>query len=285
MDKKASFNLWYAIIAIAALLLIQYFWLSARAVQPITYSEFLAQLESGNVAEVTVTETQIRGKYRAEQPDGIEYFVANRVEGELADKLAKAGVKFGGDTDKSILGTVLSWVLPVLIFAGIWYFLMRRMVGGKGGIGGLGGYMEIGRSKARVYMEKQVGVTFDDVAGVDEAKEELKEIIEFLKDPQSYGRLGGRLPKGILLVGPPGTGKTLLARAVAGEAGVPFFSISGSEFVEMFVGVGAARVHDLFEQARGKAPCIIFIDELDAVGRARGLGYAGGRIGEGADAE
>ncbi len=276
MDKKISFNLWYAIVAVVAILLLQYFWLSARAVQPITYSEFLAQLEAGNVAEVTVTETQIRGKYRAEQPGGIEYFVANRVEGELADKLTKAGVKFGGDTEKSILGTVLSWIVPVLIFAAIWYFLMRRLAGGKGGLGGLGGYMEIGRSKARVYMEKQVGVTFDDVAGVDEAKEELKEIIEFLRDPQAYGRLGGRLPKGILLVGPPGTGKTLLARAVAGEAGVPFFSISGSEFVEMFVGVGAARVRDLFQQARGKAPCIIFIDELDAVGRARGLGYAGG---------
>lgn len=242
MDKKTGFNLWYAIIAIVAIFLLQYFWLSARTVQPISYSEFLAQLDAGNIAEVTVTEIQIRGKYLAAQTDGIEYFAANRVEGELAERLAKAGVKFGGDTEKSLLGTVLSWIPPVLIFAAIWYFLMRRMASGKGGFGGLGGYMEVGRSKARVYMEKQVGVTFDDVAGVDEAKEELQEIIEFLRDPEAYGRLGGRLPKGILLVGPPGTGKTLLARAVAGEAGVPFFSISGSEFVEMFVGVGAARV-------------------------------------------
>ena len=273
MDKKASFNLWYAIAAIVVILLLQYFWLSNRATDQLAYSEFLAQLDANNVEEVVVTESQVRGKLRQPLPSGAQYFVAHRVEDELARRLATAGVKVGGDTDQTWVGTLLSWIVPVLFFVGLWYFLMRRVGGSKGG---LGGYLEIGRSKARVYMEKQVGVTFDDVAGVDEAKEELKEIIAFLKDPKGYGRLGGRLPKGILLVGPPGTGKTLLARAVAGEAGVPFFSISGSEFVEMFVGVGAARVRDLFEQARAKAPCIIFIDELDALGRARGLGIAGG---------
>jgi cell division protease FtsH len=276
VDQKTSFNIWYVILAIGAILLLQYFWLSGNRVEQIPYSQFLAELRAGNVAEVTVTESQVRGKLLKKLPSGTEYFTTNKVEGELAEELEKAGVKFGGGTEKTILGTVMSWVIPVLIFVGIWYFLMRRLASGKGGMGGLGGYMEVGRSKARVYMEKQVGVTFDDVAGVDEAKEELKEIIEFLRDPVSYGRLGGRLPKGILLVGPPGTGKTLLARAVAGEAEVPFFSISGSEFVEMFVGVGAARVRDLFEQARKKAPCIIFIDELDALGRARGLGWTGG---------
>ncbi|MGD9538386.1 MAG: ATP-dependent zinc metalloprotease FtsH [Alphaproteobacteria bacterium] len=276
MDQKTSFNIWYVIIAIGAILLLQYFWLAGNTVEQIPYSRFLTELEAGNIAEATVTESQIRGKLKSPLPSGVEHFSTNKVEGDIADRLAAAGVEFGGDTEKTVLGTVLSWIIPVLIFVGIWYFLMRRLTTGKGGIGGLGGYMEVGRSKARVYMEKQVGVTFDDVAGVDEAKEELKEIIEFLKDPETYGRLGGRLPKGILLVGPPGTGKTLLARAVAGEAGVPFFSISGSEFVEMFVGVGAARVRDLFEQARKKAPCIIFIDELDALGRARGLGFVGG---------
>jgi cell division protease FtsH len=275
MDKKASFNLWYAIVAIAAILLLQYFWLGQRDYGHIAYSEFLAQLDQGNVEEVTVTESQIRGKFRQGLPNGVEYFIALRVEDELAARLTKGGVRFAGGTDKTIMGTVLSWILPALIFVGLWYFLIRRMTMGGAG-GGLGGYLEIGRSKARVYMEKQVGVTFADVAGVDEAKEELQEIIDFLRDPEGYGRLGGRLPKGILLVGPPGTGKTLLARAVAGEAGVPFFSISGSEFVEMFVGVGAARVRDLFVQARKKAPCIIFIDELDALGRARGIGPLGG---------
>src|SRR5262249_45367225 len=159
----------------------------------------------------------------------------------------------------------LSWIVPVLLFFGLWAFLIRRMAGGQG----MGGFMTVGKSKAKIYVETDTKTTFADVAGVDEAKSELQEIVGFLKEPQRYGRLGGRGPRGVLLVGPPGTGKTLLARAVAGEAGVPFFSISGSEFVELFVGVGAARVRDLFEQARAKAPAIIFIDELDALGRAR----------------
>ncbi len=276
MDRKMSFHFWYLLVAIGALLLLQYFWLGQQTVDKLTYSEFLAELDAGNVAELTVSESRIRGKYRVESDEEVEFFETYRVDPDIAERLEAHDVRFGGTTDKTILGTVLSWVLPALIFVGIWFFLFRR-IATKGGLGGLGGsYMEVGKSKARVYMERQVDVTFDDVAGVDEAKEELQEIIEFLRRPESYGRLGARLPKGILLVGPPGTGKTLLARAVAGEAGVPFFSISGSEFVEMFVGVGASRVRDLFEQARKQAPCIIFIDELDAVGRARGIGPMSG---------
>ena len=195
-----------------------------------------------------------------------------RVEPDLAEDLAKYGVKYTGTVESNLISTILSWIVPILIFFGLYMFVMRRLFerGGFGGGGG-GGFMSVGQSKAKVYMETDIKVTFDDVAGVDEAKLELQEIVAFLKNPQIYGRLGGRVPKGVLLVGPPGTGKTLLARAVAGEAGVPFFSINGSEFVEMFVGVGAARVRDLFEQARKKAPAIIFIDELDALGRARGL--------------
>ena len=176
----------------------------------------------------------------------------------------------------------MSLFLPILLFVGVWFFLGRRLAGAQGGL------MQIGKSKAKVYVESDTGVTFKDVAGVDEAKDELREIVDFLREPERYGRLGGRMPKGVLLVGPPGTGKTLLAKAVAGEAKVPFFSISGAEFVEMFVGVGAARVRDLFEQARGKAPAIIFIDELDALGRARGVGGAYRRrrpLGSGADPE
>ncbi len=172
-----------------------------------------------------------------------------------------------GAVENTWFSTLLAWIAPALLFLGVWLLIPRRMAGGAGGIGG--GLMSIGKSKAKVYVETDIKVSFDDVAGVDEAKAELVELIEFLQNPEEYSHLGARIPKGVLLVGPPGTGKTLLAKAVAGEAGVPFFSISGSEFVEMFVGVGAARVRDLFEQARQKAPAIIFIDELDALGRAR----------------
>ena len=173
-------------------------------------------------------------------------------------------MKFSGVIPNTFLADLLSWILPMLFFVGIYYFIFRRFNQAQGGL------MSIGRSKAKVYVETDTKTTFNDVAGEDEAKAELKEIVDFLKHPKEYGVLGGRMPKGVLLIGPPGTGKTLLARAVAGEAGVPFFSINGSEFVEMFVGVGAARVRDLFVQAREKAPAIIFIDELDALGRARG---------------
>jgi cell division protease FtsH len=193
----------------------------------------------------------------------------------LVQDLESSKVSFEGQLQNKWLPTLLSWILPALIFFAIWSFLAKRMANQQG-LGGMGGFMSIGKSKAKVYMETDTKVTFKDVAGVDEAKEELQEVIGFLKDPVRYGRLGGRVPKGVLLIGPPGTGKTLLARAVAGEAGVPFFSINGSEFVEMFVGVGAARVRDLFEQARKTAPAIIFIDELDALGRARGTSALGG---------
>jgi cell division protease FtsH len=201
------------------------------------------------------------------------HFVTVPVRSELAQILSKYDVKFYGERQSGLIKSLISWILPTLLFVLIWVFVIRRM--GGMGMGG-DGLMAVGKSKAKIYVEKDTKVTFADVAGVDEAKAELQEIIDFLKNPGQYGKLGARLPKGILLVGPPGTGKTLLARAVAGEAGVPFFSISGSEFVEMFVGVGAARVRDLFEQARKHAPCIIFIDELDALGRARGTFMLGG---------
>jgi cell division protease FtsH len=198
--------------------------------------------------------------------------LAARVDPDLAAKLAAHGVTVNGVPSGGLVATLLSWILPAAVFYGIWYFLIRRFADRQG----LGGMMSIGKSRAKVYVEKDTKVTFADVAGVDEAKFELQEVVSFLKDPKTFGRLGARVPKGILLVGPPGTGKTLLARAVAGEAGVPFFSISGSEFVEMFVGVGAARVRDLFEQARQAAPCIIFVDELDALGRSRSSSSFGG---------
>src|SRR5262249_24894865 len=204
--------------------------------------------------------------------NGKTRFVTTRIDPQFADELQKYGVTYTGQVESTFVRDLLSWIVPVLLFLGVWTYLSRRMSQGLGG-----GLMSIGKSKAKVYVQSDTGVRFEDVAGVDEAKDELREIVEFLKNPKQYSRLGGRMPKGVLLVGPPGTGKTLLAKAVAGEAKVPFFSISGSEFVEMFVGVGAARVRDLFEQARGKAPAIIFIDELDALGRARGIGpYAGG---------
>jgi cell division protease FtsH len=226
------------------------------------------------VSDLVIGSDQITGRIVEPEEGQPEHFRTVRVDPELADRLAKDGLEFTGAVENTWLSRALAWVLPIAFILVIWIFLQRRL-GGAGGLGG--GLMSVGKSRAKIYAEEEVKVSFEDVAGVDEAKEELKEIIGFLREPERYGRLGARLPKGILLVGPPGTGKTLLARAVAGEARVPFFSISGSEFVEMFVGVGAARVRDLFEQARGRAPCIIFIDELDAMGRARGIGpMAGG---------
>ncbi|MBB4573999.1 cell division protease FtsH [Rhizobium lentis] len=271
MNKKTQFNIWYWIAAFFILMAIQYFFATATQVARIPYSQFEADLRDGKIAEVAVSDRFIQGRYKQPQNDNA-YFVTTRVEPDLAQQLQQHGVVVAGQIESTFLRDLLSWLIPVALFASVWMFMLRRMGGGIGG-----GLMQIGKSKARIYVQSDTGVTFNDVAGVDEAKEELKEIVDFLKDPAGYGRLGGRMPKGVLLVGPPGTGKTLLAKAVAGEAGVPFFSISGSEFVEMFVGVGAARVRDLFEQARAKAPAIIFIDELDALGRARGIGpMAGG---------
>lgn len=265
MDKQKQFN-WSFWLTAALIWMAVQLWLGARSVQTLQYSEFLTYLERGDVAELTVTETKVQGRFKM-PVEGKDYFVAYRVDADLAAELEQYDTAFTGGTDQTWLTSLISWVAPVLLFFGLWMFLIRRM--SAGGQGGFGSLVNIGKSKAKVYLETETGVTFDNVAGVDEAKAELQEIVSFLQDKDKYGRLGAHIPKGILLVGPPGTGKTLLARAVAGEASVPFFSISGSEFVEMFVGVGAARVRDLFEQARKAAPCIIFIDELDALGRAR----------------
>ncbi|MFQ5599380.1 MAG: ATP-dependent zinc metalloprotease FtsH [Candidatus Krumholzibacteriia bacterium] len=274
MDRKKRFHLMYVIVAIWGIVILQNLFVQFRRVDQIPYSQFQTYLEEGQIDEISITNTHIRGTLRSPPEGASKRFVTVRVEPELADKLAAQDVEFTGVLESTWVRDLLSWVLPVLLFVAIWMFIIRRVVQKSGGLGG--GFMSIGKSKAKVYVEDETKVTFADVAGVDEAKEELREIVEFLRDPRRYGRLGGRLPKGILLVGPPGTGKTLLARATAGEAAVPFFSISGSEFVEMFVGVGAARVRDLFEQAMQRAPSIIFIDELDALGRARGLGHFGG---------
>src|SRR5271165_1298916 len=267
MGKKHQLNLTYLFIAFGLLLLFQSFWSSWTQVEPIPYSKFQDLLREKQITKVVVGPSQIQGEFKTPQ-DGKKYFTTTRVDPAVADELQKYGVDYSGSTGQSLLRDILSWVLPVLIFFGIWAFFIRRMAERQG----IGGLMSVGRSRAKIYVEKKTGVTFDDVAGADEAKSELKEIVDFLKDPERYGRLGARVPKGILLVGPPGIGKTLLARAVAGQAAVPFFSISGSEFVEMFVGVGAARVRDLFEQARKLKPCIIFIDELDSLGRTRTAG-------------
>lgn len=261
MDRRTHLNFWFVTLALLALLLVQNLYKQYTQVEPIPYSRFQHLLEQGQVAEIAITENQIFGTLKEKHADGYKDFVTTRVEPELAEILDKYHVIYTGVVQSTWLRDLLSWIVPTAIFVGIWLFVIRRMGSSMGG-----GLMSIGKSHAKVFVEKETKVTFDDVAGVDEAKEELVEIINFLKNPVDYGRLGGRAPKGILLVGPPGTGKTLLARAVAGEAGVPFFSISGSEFVEMFVGVGAARVRDLFEQARQMAPAIIFIDELDALG-------------------
>jgi len=272
MEQKTQWNLAYWLIALLLLLTLQDWWQTARTVEPVPYSAFEAALKEGRVAEVLVSDTTLTGKLKTPDAQGKTVIVATRVEPDLAERLSQYDVPYTRVIENTFLRDVLSWILPAVVFFAVWFFLFRKFAEKQG----MGGFMTLGKSRARVYVEKDTGVTFGDVAGVDEAKAELAEVVNFLTDPQEYGRLGARIPKGVLLVGPPGTGKTLLAKAVAGEAGVPFFSISGSEFVEMFVGVGAARVRDLFEQARAKAPAIIFIDELDALGRARG---AAGPIG------
>lgn len=271
MDKKTNINIGFIVAAFLTLLLVQSLYSQYTQVEHIPYSRFQHLLEQGQIAEIAITENQIYGTLKTKNADGFKDFVTTRVEPELAEILDKHNVIYTGVVQSTWLRDLLSWIVPTAIFIGIWIFVIRRMGSSMGS-----GLMSIGKSHAKVFVEKETKVTFGDVAGVDEAKEELIEIIHFLRNPVDYGRLGGRIPKGILLVGPPGTGKTLLARAVAGEAGVPFFSISGSEFVEMFVGVGAARVRDLFEQARKMSPAIIFIDELDALGRARGAYGLGG---------
>jgi cell division protease FtsH len=252
---------WY-VLGFLLLMAMAQTWFMMPGGKQISYSDFKTAVRSGQVAEVYVGEQTIRGKYKRDV-GGTRDFNANRIEDpKLLEDLDAAEVKYTGEFASRWVSELLGW-LPLLLLFGVWIFFFRRMGSAEGGV------MSFARSKHRVFAEDDVKVSFADVAGVDEAEQELKEIVEFLRNPKKYTTLGGRIPKGVLLVGPPGTGKTLLARAVAGEAKVPFFSLSGSEFVEMFVGVGAARVRDLFSQAEQKAPCIIFIDELDALGRAR----------------
>jgi cell division protease FtsH len=271
-SRKQAVVIGYMLAAGIGMMLLQWALATYNTVDTIPYSEFEQLVAQGNVTEVAVGQDTIQGKLKNKLPSGKSAFVTARVDAPLAEKLAAKGVVVTGVPSGGFFQTILSWVVPAFMFYLIWIFLGRRIADRQG----FGGLMSIGKSRAKVYVEKDTKVTFADVAGVEEAKFELQEVVSFLKDPTSYGRLGAHVPKGILLVGPPGTGKTLLARAVAGEAGVAFFSISGSEFVEMFVGVGAARVRDLFEQARKAAPCIIFIDELDALGRSRSPGAFGG---------
>lgn len=272
-NRRIHINFWYAVFVIFAILGYQAWLEESRKTAKIPYSEFLLLLEEEKLSEVSISSTMIRGSLNSTDAQGHRYVETIRIEPQFANDLAAHDIEFSGVIENTWVRDLLSWVLPAIVFVGIWLYLIRGIANRQG----IGGLTAIGKSKAKVYVETDTQVTFEDVAGVDEARAELEELVAFLKDPASYGRLGAHVPKGILLVGPPGTGKTLLARAVAGEAGVPFYSISGSEFVEMFVGVGAARVRDLFEQARQSAPCIIFIDELDALGRARGVGpFSGG---------
>jgi cell division protease FtsH len=256
--------IWYVLGFILLLALGQAFFFSMQSGETLPYSEFKRLVRDGQVQEVTVAEDRVRGTLKTNEDGRPKTFTAVRIEDpKLVEELEQHGVKHSGEVASRWLGEVLGWVIPLIFLVALWSFFFRRMGGAEGGV------MSFARSRAKIYADDDVKVRFGDVAGVDEAEEELREIVEFLKNPKKYTSIGGRIPKGVLLVGPPGTGKTLLARAVAGEAKVPFFSLSGSEFVEMFVGVGAARVRDLFGQAEGKAPCIIFIDELDALGKVR----------------
>ncbi|WP_395021394.1 ATP-dependent zinc metalloprotease FtsH [Dongia sp.] len=272
MKREHQINFLYVIAAFLAVMLIQSWLNQPSHTKEIPYSEFQKLADEGKISDLLIGQTTISGTIKDAQENEPQHFLTNRVEPALAERLQKDNLSFSGQAGPGLWQSVLGWLMPTLGFLLLWMFLVRPMASGHG----MGGMMAIGKSKAKVFVETDIKTTFADVAGVDEAKDELKEVVSFLKDPQRYGRLGAHVPKGVLLVGPPGTGKTLLARAVAGEAGVAFFSISGSEFVEMFVGVGAARVRDLFEQARKQAPAIVFIDELDALGRARGSFIPGG---------
>ena len=271
MNKKQQLNLVYLFVALWGVVLFQSFWGHTASQAQLSYSEFERYLQQGWLKDLVVDQQTIRGSFK-EPIEGKDHFVTPRVDIDLAEKLAPYNVDYKGVVSGGPLATLIGWIAPALVFFLVWFLMFRKFADKQG----MGGMMNIGKSKAKVLVEKDTGVTFDDVAGVDEAKEELVEVVQFLKEPGRYSRLGAHIPKGVLLVGPPGTGKTLIARAVAGEAGVAFFSISGSEFIEMFVGVGAARVRDLFEQAKQHAPAIIFIDELDALGRVRGVGPMSG---------
>ena len=265
--KKTHFTIWYFVIAFLIILLIQNYIVTKKTEDVISYSEFKEALRAGKIQDLTITQESVSGVRETEKEP--RRFTTVRVEdSDLVKELETYHVKYTGKVDSKWLTNILSWIIPLVFFFFIWRILFSR-------IGPETSVMSFGKSRAKVYAEKEKKTTFADVAGIDEAKEELKEVVEFLKTPGKFQRLGGKIPKGVLLVGMPGTGKTLLARAVAGEANVPFFSISGSDFVEMFVGVGAARVRDLFTQAQNHAPCIIFIDELDALGKTRGVNPMG----------
>ena len=268
-QRKVHFSIWYFI---AALLVIMWFQtlMTEQQANRVSYSELKQLVKTGKVESVTISPDTVTATLKDAQGPNKSVSAVRVEDPDLVKDLEAQGIKFSGSSDSKWLGVLISWLLPLAIFFFFWSFLMRRMGGGPQGV------LSVGKAKVKIYAEKEISVTFDDVAGIDEAKAELEEIVGFLKDPGKFQRLGGKIPKGLLLLGAPGTGKTLLARAVAGEAGVPFFSMSGSEFVEMFVGVGAARVRDLFGQAKEHAPCIIFVDELDALGKARGLNPIGG---------
>ena len=261
--RRAGSAMWLALGFLLLLAIGQLIFYSYQSGDAILYSDFKRYVQEGRVADVVIAEDHIRGTVRPEA-GGTRPFHTVRVEdSKLVDELMSKGVNVKGEVANRWLGEIVGWVILLVFLVALWSFMFRRIGGAEGGV------MSFARSRAKIYAEDDVKVSFSDVAGVDEAEEELREIVEFLKNPRKYTSLGGRIPKGVLLVGPPGTGKTLLARAVAGEAKVPFFSLSGSEFVEMFVGVGAARIRDLFSQAEGRAPCIVFIDELDALGKVR----------------
>ncbi len=262
IGARPSSSLWYGLAFLLLLGLAQMYYLTPNG-RTIPYSDFKNLLKSGQVADVTISDQTIRGTLKQDDAKGRQFQTTRVEDPKLTEELEAKGVKYTGEPVNRWLPDLLGWIVPLIFFIGIWGFFFRRMSGAEGGV------MSFARSRAKIYADDEVKVRFTDVAGVDEAREELMEVVEFLKNPKKYTNLGGRIPKGVLLVGPPGTGKTLLARAVAGEAHVPFFSLSGSEFVEMFVGVGAARIRDLFQQAEAKAPCIVFIDELDALGKVR----------------
>ena len=268
MGNARNIAFWVVLLLLILALFQMFNGSSGMTTQTVPYSDFIARVDAGDVKAVELDGEKVRITAK----DGTQYMTIRPTGEQVTDKLLTKGVIIQArPQEQSGLLTVILSYLPFLLLIGVWIYFMNRMQGG-----GKGGAMGFGKSRAKLLTEKQGRVTFDDVAGIDEAKEELEEIVEFLRNPQKFSRLGGKIPKGALLVGPPGTGKTLLARAIAGEAGVPFFSISGSDFVEMFVGVGASRVRDMFEQAKKNAPCIVFIDEIDAVGRARGVGMGGG---------
>jgi cell division protease FtsH len=270
LPPKAHFSIWYFLIAFFLITYLQQNFFSPK-VETIPYSQFKQNLVAGNVSKLIIGPENINGTIKGIEKKLEQAFTTLRVDDpNLVKELDEHKIDYSGRYESKFLSSILSWILPLGMMLLIWRFAMKKM-----GTGGMG-VMSFGKSKAKLFAENETMVTFADVAGIDEAKEELQEVVEFLKNPAKFQKLGGRIPKGVLLVGPPGTGKTLLAKAVAGEAKVPFFSISGSEFVEMFVGVGASRVRDLFSQAASQAPCIIFIDELDALGKARGVNAFGG---------